>query len=196
MCKSNQLNNYLAKGVRHIMNIFVGCSSRTTENENYNRIAEKIGNFIVKEGHNFVFGGCNEGLMGKIYSVVSRSPESKIIVTIAKAYVDDLKPLSYSKAYMFDTVNERKNAFIDLADVMIFIPGGIGTIDELLTAIETRRNHEHNVPIIIINENGFFEQLLNMLERIYDEGFADSKDRQLYLVADTIDEAIEHLSKV
>ena len=97
---------------------------------------------------------------------------------------------------MFDTVNERKNAFIDLADVMIFIPGGIGTIDELLTAIETRRNHEHNVPIIIINENGFFEQLLNMLERIYDEGFADSKDRQLYLIADTIDEAIEHLSKV
>ena len=178
------------------MNIFVGCSSRTTENENYNRIAEEIGNFIVKKGHNFVFGGCDVGLMGKIYSVVSKSPESKIIVTIAKAYADDLKSLSYSKAYMFDTVNERKSAFIDLADVMIFIPGGIGTIDELLTAIETRRNHEHNVPIIVINENGFFEQLLNMLERIYDEGFADSKNRQLYLVADTVDEAIEHLSEL
>lgn len=71
-----------------------------------------------------------------------------IIITIAKAYEDDLKSLSYSKAYMFDTVNERKNAFIELSDVMIFIPGGIGTIDELLTAIETRRNHEHSVPII------------------------------------------------
>ena len=41
------------------MNIFVGCSSRTTENENYNRIAEEIGNFIVKKGYNFVFGGCD-----------------------------------------------------------------------------------------------------------------------------------------
>ena len=175
------------------MNIFVGCSSRNTENENYNKIAEKIGNFIVKKGHNFVFGGCDVGLMGKIYSIVSKSTKSKIIVTIAKAYADDLKDLSYSKAYMFDTVNERKNAFIELADVMIFIPGGIGTIDELFTAIETRRNHEHNVPIIVINENGFFEQLLNMLERIYDEGFADSENCQLYFVADTVDEAIEYL---
>ena len=97
---------------------------------------------------------------------------------------------------MFDTVNERKNAFINLADVMIFIPGGIGTIDELLTAIEARRNHEHNVPIIVINGNGFFNQLLSMLERIYDEGFADSKNRQLYFVADTVEEAIEYLSEL
>lgn len=178
------------------MNIFVGCSSRNIENESYNRIAEEIGNFIVKEGHNFVFGGCDVGLMGKIYSIVSNAPKSEIIVTIAKAYEDDLKTLSYSKAYMFDTVNERKNAFIDLADVMIFIPGGIGTIDELLTAIETRRNHEHNVPIIVINGNGFFEQLLSMLERIYDEGFADSKNSHLYFVADTVDEAIEYLSEL
>ena len=178
------------------MNIFVGCSSRNTENEIYNRIAEEIGNFIVKESHNFVFGGCDLGLMGKIYAIVSNAPKSEIIVTIAKAYADDLKSLSYSKADMFDTVNERKNAFINLADVMIFIPGGIGTIDELLTAIETRRNREHNVPIIVINGNGFFNQLLSMLERIYDEGFADSKNRQLYFVADTVDEAIEYLSEL
>lgn len=178
------------------MNIFVGCSSRNTENEIYNRIAEEIGNFIVKEGHNFVFGGCDSGLMGKIYAIVSNAPKSEIIVTIAKAYADDLKSLSYSKAYMFDTVNERKNAFINLADVMIFIPGGIGTIDELLTAIETRRKHKHNVPIILINGNGFFNQLLSMLERIYDEGFADSKNRQSYFMADTVDEAIEYLSEL
>ena len=178
------------------MNIFVGCSSRNTENEIYNRIAEEIGKFIVKEGHNFVFGGCDLGLMGKIYAIVSNAPESEIIITIAKAYADDLKSLSYSKAYMFDTVNERKNAFIDLADVMIFIPGGIGTVDELLTAIETRRNHEHSVPIIVINGNGFFNQLLSMLERIYDESFADSKNRQLYFVADTVDEAIKYLSEL
>ena len=178
------------------MNIFVGCSSRNTKNEIYNRIAEEIGNFIAKEKHNFIFGGCNIGLMGKIYSILSNAPESQIIVTIAKAYEDDLKSLSYSKAYKFETVNERKNAFMHLADVMIFIPGGIGTIDELLTAIETRRSHEHDVPIIIINGNGFFDHLLNMLEQIYDEEFADSNSRQLYFVADTVDEAIEYLSEL
>lgn len=178
------------------MNVFVGCSSRNTNNEYYNRIAEEIGNFIVSGEHNFIFGGCESGLMGKIYSTVSKGKKSDIIVTIAKAYEDDLKTLSYSKAYMFDTVNERKNAFTQLADVLIFLPGGIGTVDELLTAIETRRNHEHNIPIIVINANNFFGHLLNMLDRIYDEGFADSKNRQLYLVADTVDEAIEYLSEL
>jgi hypothetical protein len=176
------------------MNIFVGCSSRNTNNECYNRIAEKIGDFIVSGKHNFIFGGCETGLMGKIYSIVSKEKKSDIIVIISKAYEDDLKNLSYSKVYMFDTVNERKNAFIELADVMIFIPGGIGTVDELMTAIETRRNHEHSIPIIIINVNNFFGHLLHMLDQIYDEGFADSKNRQLYLVADTIDEAIKYLS--
>jgi hypothetical protein len=119
------------------MNIFVGCSSRNTNNECYNRIAEKIGDFIVSGEHNFIFGGCEVGLMGKIYSIVSKGEKSDIIVTIAKAYEDDLKNLSYSKAYMFDTVNERKNAFIELADVMIFIPGGIGTVIEKYFLINT-----------------------------------------------------------
>ena len=54
------------------MNIFVGCASRNTENEAYNKIAEEIGNFIVNGKHNFVFGGCSYGLMGKIFSVVSK----------------------------------------------------------------------------------------------------------------------------
>lgn len=178
------------------MNVFVGCSSRDTDNEYYNRIAEEIGKFIVKEKHNFVFGGCDAGLMGKIYSIVSKSADSKIIITIAKAYEDDLKYLSYSDAYMFDTVNERKNCFINLADVMIFIPGGIGTIDEILTSIETRRNHEHDVPIIIINANNYFGHLLDMLNQIYDEGFADSKNRELYFVANSIEEALKHLSEL
>lgn len=178
------------------MNIFVGCSSRDTKNEHYNRIAEEIGDFIVKGKHNFVFGGCDRGLMGKIYSVVSQSAKSEIIVTIAKAYEEDLKTITYNKAYAFETVNERKNSFIELSDIMIFIPGGIGTIDEILTAIETKRNHEHNVPIIIINVNDYYKNLLKMLDQIYNEGFADYKNCEVYFVAKSLKEAIDYLSQL
>ena len=175
------------------MNVFVGCSSRDTNNEDYNRIAKEIGNFIVQGNHNFVFGGCDTGLMGKIYSIVSKSTNSQIIITIARAYANDLNNLCFSKVYMFDTVNERKNCFINLADVLVFIPGGIGTIDEILTSIETKRNHEHNVPIIIININNYFGHLLDMLNQIYSEGFADSKNREIYFVSDSGEEAIKYL---
>lgn len=178
------------------MNVFVGCSSRDTDNELYNRIAQEIGNFIVKGKHNLVFGGSNIGLMGRVYSVVSKSTESKIIISTAKAYEYHLPYLTYSEAHVFETVNERKSALLKLSDIMIFTPGGIGTIDELFSALETRRAHEHEAPIIIVNANNFFGHLLDMLNQIYDERFADSKTRELYFVANTLDEALEHLSKL
>lgn len=179
------------------MNIFVGCSSKDTNNEHYNRIAEEIGDFIVKRKHNLVFGGCDRGLMGKIYAKVSQSgTDSEVIVVIAKAFEDDLKTLSYSEVRMFETVNEREDCFNTLADAMIFIPGGIGTLDEILTAIETKRNHEHEAPIIIINVDNFYGHLLEMLNRIYDEGFADSKNREIYFIANSLKEAVDYLSKL
>ena len=175
------------------MNIFVGCSSRDTDNKSYNMVAEQIASYIINGGHNLVFGGCEHGLMGKIYSLVSKSNKSDIIVTSAKAYEGDLKNISYSKSYVSNTVNERKNTFTSISDIMIFIPGGIGTVDEIMTAIETRRNHEHNIPIIIINVDNFFGHLLDMLDKIYHEGFADPKNRQLYIVTDTASEANNYL---
>ena len=175
------------------MNIFVGCSSRDTDDEIYNKMAQKIADFIVENGHNYVFGGCDTGLMGKIYKIVSKSPNSKIIVAMAKAYERNLESIECSKVYLADTVNERKNDIEKLSDVMLFIPGGIGTIDELLTAIESKRAHEHSLPIIIINEKGFFDPILSMLDRMYDEGFADTKNRKLYLIVDTAEEALEYL---
>ena len=68
------------------LNIFVGCSSIDTDNEIYNQIAEKVGNFIVSRGHNFVFCGCDVGLIGRVYSMVAGSPRSKIFVVSAGAY--------------------------------------------------------------------------------------------------------------
>lgn len=177
------------------MNVFVGCASRNTSNETFNKTAEELGNFIVDHGHNFVFGGCDRGLMGRIYtSIIQKKSQSEIIVVMAKAYEDDLKTLSYNKVYTFDAVNERKNAVISLSDVLVFIPGGIGTIDELMTAIEAKRSHEHDKPILIVNVDNFFGNLLDMLNEIYSEGFADLKNRKLYFVANSIDEAIEYLA--
>lgn len=177
------------------MNIFVGCASRDTGNPDYNRIADEIGEFIVKEGHNFVFGGCEYGLMGRIYRKVKQT-DSKIYVTIAEAYKDDLKGLQYSEAIIKRTVNERKNTFVDISDAMVFLPGGIGTIDEVMTAIETRRNHEHDIPIFIVNISGFFDSLLSMLERIYEESFADEKNRNMYKVCTAFRELEEELKKI
>ena len=177
------------------MNIFVGCASRNTNNPDYNNVAEKLGDYIVSHKHNLVFGGCEYGLMGKLYEKVKQT-ESKIFITIAEAYKSDLDNLIYTEAFLTQTVNERKDSFIRISDVLVFLPGGIGTIDELMTAIETRRNHEHDVPIIIVNINEFFDHQLSMLEKIYAEEFADEKNRNMYVVCSSFEELTAELENV
>lgn len=179
------------------MNVFVGCSSRETSNEYYNRIAEEIGNLIAEGKHNLIFGGSDIGLMGKVYTaVLSKGAESKIFIASVKPYDYHLVNLSYSSATIYRTTNERKEAFAQMADVMIFLPGGIGTLDEIFSAIESKRAGSHNKPIIIVNADNFFKHLLEMLNQIYDEGFADRKNSELYIVVNSIEEAAKQLSRL
>lgn len=175
------------------MNIFVGCSSRDTDNRKYNELAIAIGAFIITGKHNYVFGGCEYGLMGKIYSIVSESPSSKVIVCMSDAYAHQLEGLKYDELNLFSTMAQRKEDLIKKADVILFIPGGIGTLDEMITAIETKRCGEHNKPIIIANVNGYFDSILQMIEKTFEEKFADSESRNLYQVAKTLDETLAFL---
>jgi len=176
------------------MKIFVGCSSRDTKNKEYITCAEQIGRFINDENHILIFGGCKTGLMGIIYSQIT-SPCKQVKIVMAKAYEHQLKNLSYcSPIYFSNTVNERKSKFTTLADVLVFIPGGIGTLDEFFSTLESKRAHEHNLPILIVNINGYFTPLLHMFDNIYSENFADISNSSLYTVFDSTESTIEYLS--
>lgn len=168
------------------MNIFVGGSSKDTTNIEFSKSAQEIGKFIVGSKHNLVFGGCNSGLMGITYRTVCDSSDSKIIVTMANAYKDDLKTIKYDEVYLSDTVNERKNDVFEHSDALIFLPGGIGTIDEIMTAIEADRNHQIDVPIVIINVDGFFDGLLQQTMRAFKENFSLDLTSYAFIVNDPI----------
>lgn len=174
------------------MNIFVGGSSRETKNPFFSKAATEIGNFIVEGKHNLVFGGCDCGLMGVTYRVVAKSPESKIIATFAKPYAYDIDNIRCDEAYISETVNERKNEILNHSDALIFLPGGIGTLDELLTSIEAVRNHQFTGPIVIINPENFFEGLVLQLVNSFHENFADLYDKYCFITR-SYDDAITFL---
>ncbi len=176
------------------MKIFVGCSSRNIGNPDYDRVADTIGEWIAANGHEFVFGGCGEGLMGRIFNKVKG--RSKVYATQAKVYQDELEGLAADEIHVIDTINQRKDYYAQLADVLVYIPGGIGTLDELISGIETRRCGEHTKPLIIVNENNFFGPLLEMLEKIYGENLASESVKKYYYVADSVESAVEKLTEI
>lgn len=176
------------------MNIFVGCGSRIPKNEEYCSLAEKIGRAIVEKKDNFVFGAYNHGLMGIIYQIVEKSENFSVIAVTCKAYEEDLKELSYLEpAYINDNISGRKETFYKVSDVLVYIHGGLGTLDELMSAIETKRGEEHNLPIIIVNQNGYFNDFLNMLEKAYAEEFSSDSARSLYKVVNNPKELFEEV---
>ncbi len=177
------------------MNLFVGCSSRGTYNQAYIELAKDVGNFIASENHTLVFGGCQNGLMGVVYKEVIKN-NGNIIVTSCKAYEDEVKDMKCTELHLYDTVCKRKDGFIEHSDAFIFLPGGIGTIDEILATIEAKRAQEHRKPIIIINKNHIFDYLLQQINIICGEGFASAESRRLYQVYDSFEPAmafIKHL---
>lgn len=175
------------------MNIFVGCASRNTDNEIYNELAIGIGEYIVSQKHNFIFGGCDVGLMGKIYSIVSKSKDSKVIISMSSAFLNQIENITYDHIEHFDTMTLRKEYLIKASDVIVILPGGLGTIDELITAIESKRSGEHNKPIVIANVNHYFDDILKMFERTFHEGFADYKSRSLYHVSESLEDVTKFL---
>lgn len=184
-----------------MMRIFVASASRETNNETYNRLADDIGLYIADGFHTYVFGGCVSGFMGRIYNVVRKQNECcQIIAPGVEAYKDQIIQLAMkdpeAKCSISPTVNDRKNKIIENSDVLIFIVGGIGTLDELFSCIESKRAGEHDKPILIVNIDGYYDCLLGMLEKIYIEGFASQSNREVYTVCNSFAELKVELDKI
>ena len=181
------------------MRIFVGCASRVTYNPEYNELAENIGDYIAKGNHTYVFGGCDNGLMGEVYSVVKKHG-CKVIACGVDCYKDEIVKLYKDNdnvdVTIASTVNERKDNVIQNADVIVFLPGGIGSLDEIFACIESRRAGEHDKPIFIVNVNGYYDALFKMLETMYSEGFASESNREVYMICNSFEELKNELNKI
>ena len=119
---------------------------------------------------------------------------NKVIGICPNSYKHDFDNLKCTEEILANSINDRTNKVIDECDAIVFLPGGIGSIYEFFVSLECKRNHEFDKPIVIYNSNGFFNKLLDFMEVIYNEGFAYSKDKELYFVSDNIADILEYLN--
>ena len=171
--------------------IFVGCSSSDNAIAKYGEYAAELGRLIAGKGYNLVFGGSYNGLMGLV-SRVAANGGSNVIAIISKAYANDT-PEYCSEVISTETLSERKHKMIEKSASFIFLPGGIGSLDEIFTIIETKRAKEHNKSIIIVNINGYYDDLIKQINSIVSEGFAKESDLQLFYVTDNVESAVKYL---
>lgn len=174
------------------MRLFIGGSVSNEIDDKYKNEEEKLAEAVIKNKWDIICCGDLRGIFGNLYHEWKKS-KFDMKMAVPKVYLPYAKDLEKEINYIPNTINERTDILIKEADVCVFLPGGIGTIYEIMSTIETKRAGEHNKEIVIINFDGFFNKLLEMLEQIYKEKFANNKDRDNYIIVNTTEEAIQYL---
>lgn len=175
------------------MRIFVGCSSRDNIPSKYYDNCIILLDKLFSNNYDLVFGACNKGLMGLAYNAAI-SHNSDIIGIYPDAYKDEAREL-HGTMLSVNSVNDRTDKVIEQSDILLFLPGGIGTVYELFTAIESKRAGEHNKPIIIYNIDGFYNNLFLQLKEMCSENFVSLDDLNIYDILNEEDSLIKYIDR-
>lgn len=174
------------------MNICLYGSGSREIDKIYTDNAYELGCTIAKKGHALVFGGGDTGMMGACAHGVHDN-EGKSI-GIAPLWIGDFEPLcdKCSEFIYVDSMDERKNKFVEHSDAFIISPGGIGTLDEFFEIITLKKLKQHDKEIIVFNIEGFFEKMFEMIDEMDRKGFL-YKQEEMFKIANNIDEIFEYL---
>ena len=162
-------------------------SSQKLESEYYD-YAEELGRRIGKNGDTLVFGAGSKGLMGAT-ARGAKAFGAKVIGVIPEAL--NLPGVPFEECdelTVTPDMRSRKKLLDESADVLVALPGGFGTLEEVLEVITSKQLGYHSKPIVILNPFGYYDALLKQFEHSFELNFADRSYSELYYVTDDIDD--------
>ena len=166
-------------------NICVYCSSSNALASEYFLAAAEMGRLIVAHGDALVYGGGNVGMMGVLARSVHEH-KGRVVGVIPEHLAD--KEIAYHESdelIITKTMRERKGIMDERSDVFVALPGGFGTLEELLEILTLRHLRYHEKPVILVNTNGFYDRLIAVFDQLIDEQFAKPIHRKAYHVTPT-----------
>ncbi len=178
---------------RKMNSVCVYCASSTQIDEKYFRAAEELGTQIAQKGLRLITGAGNMGLMNTVQEA-ALAAGGKVTGIIPTFMMEEgWHHTGLTELIETRTIHERKEMMASLSDGVIALPGGCGTLEELLEIITWKQLGLYLNPIIILNIDGYYDHLLAQLRKAIDENFMRTIHGDIWKVATTPDEAIELL---
>lgn len=174
--------------------IVVYCASSLGVNPIYNKVAVELGEKMAALNIRLIYGGGGFGLMGNVANAVLQNGGE--VTGVIPNFLADLEVAhsTLTELHFVETMHERKFKMVQLAKGVITLPGGYGTMDELFEILAWRQLKLYDGPIAIINTNGYYDLMLQQLDRMVADGFLKTENRNLLLVAESVDEALKMIS--
>ena len=176
------------------MRIFVGSSSSENVPKEYMDDCKKLLDIILKD-NDLVFGACNKGLMGLSYNI-AKSNNRKVIGMCPEVYKSSLEELDLDEEVITTSIIDSTMKIYQNSDLIIFLPGGFGSLFEFITANYCKICKEITIPIIIYNSCGYYDKLLSFIDDAYNKSFIREKEIGNYYIANTIEDVISFINKV
>ena len=179
---------YIDDGI--MQTICVYCASSTQINPRYFEATARLGRILADAGLSVVFGGGATGLMGQLAN--SMLEANGTITGIIPQFMCDQQwhHNELTELIVVETMHERKEKMAQMADAVIALPGGCGTFEELMEVITWKQLGIFSKPIIILNMNGYYNSLINMLHQAVDEKFMREIHKDMWKVVETPEEVL------
>lgn len=176
--------------------VAVYCGSRSGNDEVYEKAARDLGQALAENGLGLVYGGASIGLMGAVADEVVNAGAQAVGVIPTFMLKHEIAHEKLTRLHLTDTMHTRKTVMAEYADAFVTLPGGLGTLEEIMEIATWRQLYQHEKPMIILNINGFYDKLIEHLEYTTEQGFMKQQDLDRLVVCNTIDEAIDLLHMI
>jgi uncharacterized protein (TIGR00730 family) len=176
-----------------VKTVCVYCGSSSGVRPAYRRAAREMGQVLARRGLGLVYGGGSVGLMDEVAGgaleggalVIGVIPEKLLSLELGRSDLTELR--------VVPDMHARKKLMADLSDGFVALPGGYGTLEELFEAVTWTQLNYHRKPIGILNVEGYYDALVDFLERAVAEGFVRSLHAGLVIVDTDPDRLLDRM---
>jgi uncharacterized protein (TIGR00730 family) len=176
-----------------IKNVCVYCGSSEGNDPRFAEAADELGAALAAANLGLVFGGGEDGLMGRVARAVV-SGGGRVTGIIPKFLMKrEHAMLSVAELIVVDDMHQRKQLMFDRADAFVALPGGIGTLEELVEQLTWVQLRRHNKPVLLADIGGFWRPLLALIAHMHNFGFLRDGFDVHYLVAEKIEDVLPML---
>jgi len=178
-----------------ISSVCVYCGSRPGKAEHYTEMATVVGEGLARRGIQMVFGAGSVGLMGIAARAAMKAGGH--VTGIIPAHLDDIEVTQpgLDEIHITDNMHDRKRMMFDRSDAFVILPGGLGTLDEMMEIITWSQLSLHKKPILLLNHNGYWDHVLALFDHIVEEGFAAPTIYDLFDIAQSPDDLFSILEQ-
>ncbi len=173
--------------------VAVYCGSSPGADPAFVEAAAELGRYLAEHGHRLIYGGGDVGLMGAAADGALAAGGEVIGVIPGDMLKKEVGHQGVTQLHVVDSMHERKLLIAKESDCFLALPGGIGTLEEIIEVLTWTQLGFHSKACGVLNVKGFFDPLLGFLDQMVDQRFLRPAHRGLLLQSDSVESIVEQL---